>query len=66
MTPDEVWHFWFDGDGYLEAKSIGPATHTVRISSAHQLDVDDLHLAVLLVANAGEGDIEALGLQPAR
>ena len=46
--------FWFKKDGYFEAKAIGPSTRIVRISSESQLDVEDLNLFVLVVANANE------------
>lgn len=54
--------FWYAGVGYREAKAIGPATTRVKISSEQQLDVDDLDLLVLRLANTGEQTIGAFNL----
>ena len=45
-----------------EAKSIGPATTRVKISSENQLDADDLELLVLLVGNTDEQTAGAVNL----
>jgi len=54
--------FWFAGSGHSEAKSIGPATTRVKISSAHQLDAEDLELLVLRAATTSEGTAGAVSL----
>jgi hypothetical protein len=54
--------FWFEQDGYHEAKAIGPSTTRVRISSAEQLDQPDMQLLVLLVANVDENQPGAVSL----
>jgi len=46
--------FWYSEDGYHEAKSIGPATTRIKISSEYQLDAEHLELLVLLVGVADE------------
>lgn len=54
--------FWFDGEGYFEAKAVGPSTTRIRISSEHQLDVEELDLLVLGLANTGEQTVGAFNL----
>lgn len=54
--------FWFEQDGHHEAKCIGPATATVKISSAEQLDPVDMQLLVLLVADTDESQVGAINL----
>ena len=54
--------FWFSDDGYHEAKSTGPATTHIKISSEFQLDSDALSLLVLLVANTAEQTAGAVNL----
>jgi hypothetical protein len=54
--------FWFEQDGYHEAKSIGPATSAVKISSAEQLDPVDMQLLVLLIADTDESQVGAINL----
>lgn len=54
--------FWYDGDGYREAKAIGPSTTRVRISSEQQLDEDDLDLLVLRIGNTDEQAVGAFNL----
>ncbi|WP_370287784.1 PD-(D/E)XK motif protein [Nocardioides sp.] len=54
--------FWFEGEGHYEAKAVGPAMDRVKISSESQLDVDDLELIVLLVANTSETTVGAFNL----
>jgi hypothetical protein len=54
--------FWFEQGGHYEAKSIGPATTSVKISSAEQLDPPDLKLLVLLIAGTDETQPGALNL----
>jgi hypothetical protein len=54
--------FWYDGDGFREAKAIGPSTTRVKISSEHQLDEDDLDLIVLQIANTDEQTVGAVNL----
>lgn len=54
--------FWYEQDGYHEAKCIGPSTTTVRISSAEQLDPPDMQLLVLRVATTDETQPGALNL----
>lgn len=54
--------FWYDGDGFREAKAIGPSTTRVKISSEHQLDADNLELIVLQIANTDEQTVGAINL----
>lgn len=54
--------FWYAEDGLHEAKSIGPATTRIRISSESQLDGDDLELLVLTVGNTDEQTPGAVNL----
>jgi hypothetical protein len=54
--------FWYPDDGYHEAKSIGPATTRIKISSELQLDAQDLELLVLLVGNTDEQTVGAVNL----
>ena len=54
--------FWYDGDGFREAKAIGPSMTRVKISSEHQLDAEDLELIVLQVANTDEQTVGAINL----
>jgi Putative PD-(D/E)XK family member, (DUF4420) len=54
--------FWYGGDGFREAKAIGPSTTRVKISSEHQLDADDLELIVLQIANTDEQTVGAINL----
>ena len=54
--------FWYDGDGFREAKAIGPSMTRVRISSEHQLDAEDLELIVLQIANTDELTVGAINL----
>lgn len=54
--------FWYDGDGFLEAKAIGPSMTRVNISSEHQLDTEDLELIVLQIANTDEQTVGAINL----
>lgn len=54
--------FWYPDDGYYEAKSIGPSTTRIQISSANQLDAPDLELLVLLVGNTSEQTVGAINL----
>ena len=55
--------FWYDGDGFREAKAIGPSTR-VKISSEHQLDADDLELIILQIANTDEQTVGAINVRP--
>jgi Putative PD-(D/E)XK family member, (DUF4420) len=54
--------FWYGGDGFREAKAIGPSMTGVRISSEHQLDAEDLELILLQIANTDEQTIGAINL----
>ena len=54
--------FWYEEDGFHEAKSIGPATTRIQISSESQLDAADLELLVLLTANTDEQTPGAVNL----
>lgn len=54
--------FWYADLGFIEAKSIGPATVRVQVSSEHQFDADPLQLAVIRVANAAETTAGAVNL----
>jgi hypothetical protein len=54
--------FWYAEDGFHEAKSIGPATTRIKITSESQLDCDDLELLVLSVANTDEQTVGAVNL----
>lgn len=54
--------FWYADEGYFEAKSIGPSTTRVKISSERQLDASDLELIVLLVGNTDEQSSGAVNL----
>ena len=54
--------FWYAEDGYHEAKSIGPASTRIKISSESQLDADDLELLVILVGNTDEQTPSAINL----
>lgn len=54
--------FWYPDDGYHEAKSIGPATTRIKISSEIQLDADDLELVVLQIGSSDEHAIGAVNL----
>jgi hypothetical protein len=54
--------FWYDGDGFREAKAIGPSMTRVKISSEHQLDAEDLELIVLQIANTDEQADGAINL----
>lgn len=54
--------FWYASNGFHEAKSIGPSTSRLRISSEHQLDEDDLELIVLQVATTDDQTVGAMNL----
>lgn len=57
--------FWYPEDGFHEAKSIGPLTTRIKVTSEQQLDAADLELLVLRVANtddAAEGAVNLLKL----
>ncbi|KQW47604.1 hypothetical protein ASC77_14265 [Nocardioides sp. Root1257] len=54
--------FWYASDGFHEAKSIGPSTSRLRISSEHQLDENDLQLIVLQVATTDDQTVGATNL----
>ena len=54
--------FWYVEDGYHEAKSIGPATTHIKISSERQLDAEDLELLVLLVGSTDNQSQGAINL----
>lgn len=54
--------FWYAEDGYHEAKSIGPATTHIKISSENQLDATDLELVVLLVGSTDDQSPGAINL----
>jgi Putative PD-(D/E)XK family member, (DUF4420) len=54
--------FWYEGDGYREAKAIGPSTTRVHISSEHQLNEDELDLMILRIANTGEDTLGSFNL----
>lgn len=55
--------FWFEQDGYHEAKCVGPSTSSVKISSAEQLDQPIMELLVLVVATTDEAQPNALNLR---
>jgi len=54
--------FFYPTEGFFEAKSIGPSTTRLRISSAEQLDVDNLRLLVLIAAGTSESSAGATNL----
>lgn len=54
--------FWYPDDGYYEAKTIGPSTSRVKITSEFQLDADDLNLLVLVVGSVAESSPGAVNL----
>lgn len=54
--------FWYAESGYHEAKSIGPATTKLKISSEYQLDAEELELLILFVGNCDERVPGALNL----
>jgi hypothetical protein len=54
--------FWYPDSGYYEAKSIGPATTRIKISSEQQLDTNELELLILLVGNTPESAPGAINL----
>lgn len=54
--------FFFAADGHHEVKAIGPGTVRLKVSSEHQLDVEDLQLLVLLISNSDEGALRAVNL----
>lgn len=54
--------FYYEGEGYREAKAIGPSTTRIRISSEQQLDQDELDLLVLRVANTDEQTVGSFNL----
>lgn len=54
--------FWFRESGFHELKSIGAGSRTVKITSAEQLDEDQLELVVLLLPQVPEGSGNAVNL----
>lgn len=54
--------FWYEESGFHEAKSIGPTTTHVRISSANQLDEPGMELIVLQVPQVAETVTGAVNL----
>lgn len=58
-TPQD---FWYPGVGFFELKSIGPGAKVVKVSSAEQLDEEDLELVVLTVPQVPEGTASSVNL----
>lgn len=54
--------FWYAEGGFYEAKSIGPATVRVKVSSEHQLDAADLELRVIVIGSTDESSPGAVNL----
>lgn len=58
-TPQD---FWFPESGFSEVKSIGQGAKVLRISSAEQLDEQDLELIVLTAPQVSEGTPSSVNL----
>lgn len=54
--------FWYEASGFHEAKSIGPSSPFIKISSAEQLDQPDMELLVLHVPQVDESEPGAINL----
>ncbi len=54
--------FFFAADGHHEVKAIGPSTVRLKVSSEHQLDVEDLQLLVVRISNSDESALGAVNL----
>lgn len=54
--------FWYESSGFHEAKSIGPTSTRLKITSAHQLDEPGMELLVVHVPQVAESEGGAVNL----